>query len=56
MRGFSLAKQWMRLSPAMLPFADAATRERSPYPGGCAKRFRAGASIRKAAADRISLR
>lgn len=25
--GFSIAKQWMRLSPSMLPFADAATTE-----------------------------
>ena len=27
MSGFSLAKQWMKLSPSMLPFADAATDE-----------------------------
>lgn len=26
-KGFSIARQWMRLSPAMLPFADAATDE-----------------------------
>ncbi|MEI6162120.1 MAG: MFS transporter [Roseococcus sp.] len=27
MKGFSLSKQWMRLTPNMLPFADAATDE-----------------------------